>query len=158
MTIFRLWNYGKTISFKRDRDTKRYCYHPNITFTVEENATHFLDTEVQYKDGFFSTNVFKKPGIVNYPITGHLKCRLSYKRNAIFSALYRKQRISSNLTMELIKIRSTFKKAGVTADLVPPRTKSASGIGPGGPYPRGTKSTGTPVTQFGLLIKLSKNS
>ena len=85
-------------------------YHPNITFTVEENPTHFLDTEFQYKNGSFSTNVFKKPG--KLPIHWSSQVPLSYKRNAILSALYRAKRISSNLTMELIKIRSTFTKAG----------------------------------------------
>ena len=32
-------------------------YHPNIKFTVEDNPSHFLDTQFQYKDGKFERSV-----------------------------------------------------------------------------------------------------
>ena len=37
-------------------------YHPNITFTVEENPTHFLNTKLSHNDSSFITSVYKKPG------------------------------------------------------------------------------------------------
>ena len=58
----------------------------------------------------------------------------------------------------LVLSNSSRFNTGVTADLVPrgfgpPRAKSASGIGPGGPYPRGTKSAGTPEQKHATYAK-----
>ena len=40
---------------------KLSSYHPNITFTVEEENNNFLDTEFDYSDKF-TTIVYQKPG------------------------------------------------------------------------------------------------
>ena len=37
-------------------------YYPNITFTVEENLDHTLDTSFKQKNGNFITRVYQKPG------------------------------------------------------------------------------------------------
>jgi len=53
-------------------------YHPNIKFTVEDNPSHFLDTQFQYKDGKFERSVYKKPG----KIPTHWSSKIANKCNA----------------------------------------------------------------------------
>ena len=39
-------------------------YHHNIKFTVEENPSHFLDTEFKFTRNKFKRSVYEKPGKV----------------------------------------------------------------------------------------------
>lgn len=38
---------------------KLNSYHPNIMFTVEENADYFLDTSFNHQEGNFTTRVYQ---------------------------------------------------------------------------------------------------
>ena len=62
-----------------------YMYLPNITFTVEESPTHFLDTVFQFKDHSISTSTYVKPG----KLPAHWKSAtpVKWKRNMLWGAL-----------------------------------------------------------------------
>ncbi|KAK3700593.1 hypothetical protein QZH41_001583 [Actinostola sp. cb2023] len=69
-------------------------FHPNIQFIVEVDPDHFLDTSIHFKDGKFTTSVYKKPGklFVNWKSATPIK----WKRNTILGALHRAKRIVTN--------------------------------------------------------------
>ena len=97
-------------------------YHPNIKFTVEDNPSHFLDTQFQYKDGKFERSVYKKPGKI--PTHWSSKIPTKWKRNSITGALHRAKRISSNLAQDIKEIRTNFIKSGYPRNFVDKTIKS----------------------------------
>ena len=85
------------------------CYHENIKFTVEENPTHFLDTELHFTENSFSTSVFRKPG--KLPVHWSSQVPRNWKKNAILTSLHRAKRIASSWESEVRKIKEIFSKA-----------------------------------------------
>ena len=86
------------------------AYHPNITFTVEENPTHFLDTAFQFKDHSFSTSTYVKSG----KLPAHWKSAtpVKWKRNTLWGALHRAKRLTTNLEQDLQSVKKRFQHAG----------------------------------------------
>ena len=86
------------------------AYHPNITFTVEENPTHFLDTAFQFKDHSFSTSTYVKPG----KLPAHWKSAtpVKWKRNTLWGALHRAKRLTTNWEQDLQSVKKRFQHAG----------------------------------------------
>ena len=85
-------------------------YHPNMKFTLENNPTKFLDTELIWKeDGHCSTNVYQKPNKI--PNCWESKIPKRYKRNTIKTDLHRAKKISSNFQNELKIIENKYLKA-----------------------------------------------
>ena len=91
-------------------------YHPNITFTAEENPDRFLDTSFNYQDGNFITRVYQKPGKLQI----HWKSAIPerWKSNTILGALHRAKRIATNWKEEVKVIKQSFIKSGYSAKIV----------------------------------------
>ena len=87
-------------------------YHKNIKFTVEENPTHFLDTELHFTGTSFSTSVFRKPG--KLPVHWSSQVPRNWKKNAILTLLHRAKRIASSWESEVRKIKEIFSKASLS--------------------------------------------
>lgn len=87
-------------------------YHPNITFTAEENPDHFLDTSFKYhaQNQKFESRVYQKPG--KFPTHWKSQIPIKWKRNCITGALHRAYRISTNFDAEVDKIKTQFLSAG----------------------------------------------
>ena len=91
-------------------------YHPNIRYTIEENPTHFLDTNISYNNGQIETSVHVKAN--NFPVFWSSKIPKRYKRNAINGDLHRASKIASNFENEKVRIRQKYKNAGFPARFV----------------------------------------
>ena len=85
-------------------------YHRNIKFTVEENPSNFLDTELHFTGNSFSTSVFQKPG--KLPVHWSSQVPKNWNKEAILTSLHRAKRIASSWESEVRKIKETFSKAG----------------------------------------------
>lgn len=85
-------------------------YHPNITFTVEENPDHFLDTSFNYQNQKFESRVYKKPG--KLPTHWKSQIPIRWKRNCITGALHRAHRISTAFDAEVENIKRQYLNAG----------------------------------------------
>ena len=81
----------------------------SMKFTVEENPTHFLDTELHVTGTSFSTSVFRKPG--KLPVHWSSQVPRNWKKNAIITLLHRAKRIASSWESEVSKIKEIFSKA-----------------------------------------------
>ena len=85
-------------------------YHKNMTFTIEENPEHFLDTNITTKNGIIETSVHIKNN--KFPVFWSSKVPKRYKRNAINGELHRASKISSNFENEIRRIKKKFKNVG----------------------------------------------
>ena len=85
-------------------------YHKNMTFTIEENPKHFLDTNITRKNGTIETSVHIKENKI--PVFWSSKVPKRYKRNAINGELHRASKITSNFENEIISIKKKFKNVG----------------------------------------------
>ena len=90
--------------------TRLNSYHQNIKFTIEENPSKYLDTEITKENNSIKTSVYRKPN----KYTAHWKSKVPkrYKRNAINGDLYRSHRISTNFNDEKSKFeKNTLSRA-----------------------------------------------
>ena len=71
-----------------------YSYHPNLTFTVEENPDHFLDTSLNHQDEKFTTRVYQKPDKLQVSWKSAIPER--WKGDTILGTLHREKRIAVN--------------------------------------------------------------
>ena len=85
------------------------AYHQNINFTLERNPVKFLDTQFSYNNDEMITAVVSKDN--KLPVHWSSKIPKRYKRNTINGELHRAEKIASNFTTELERIRLKFKKA-----------------------------------------------
>ena len=85
-------------------------YHRNVNYTIEENPSHFLETDVEFRNGEAYTSVHVKEN--KFPVFWSSKVPKRYKRNAITGELHRASKISSNFDDEVIKIKEKFKNVG----------------------------------------------
>ena len=85
-------------------------YHPNIRYTIEENPTHFLDTNIEYVNGEVKTSVHIKDN--NFPVFWSSKVPKRYKRNAINGDLHRASKIASDFESEIVRIKQKYKDVG----------------------------------------------
>ena len=86
-------------------------YHHNIKFTVEQNPSKFLDTNLTINiDRKITTSVHRKPNKLPSHWTSKVPKR--YKRNAINGDLSRSYRIGMDFEYEKVKINEKFTKAG----------------------------------------------
>ena len=74
-------------------------YLHNIKFAVEENPSHYLDTEFKFTGNKFKRSVYKKPG--KFPTHWSSQVPNKYKRNAIIGALHRAKKISTDWETEV---------------------------------------------------------
>ena len=84
-------------------------YHKNIKFTIEENPTHFLDTELHFTENSFSTSVFRKPG--KLPVYWSSQVPRNWEKSAILISPHRTKRIASSWESEVRKIKEICSKA-----------------------------------------------
>ena len=88
---------------------KLNAYHQNINFTLERNPVKFLDTQISFSNDQIITAVVSKDN--KLPVHWSSKIPKRYKRNTINGELHRAEKIASNFTTELERIRLKFKKA-----------------------------------------------
>ena len=81
-----------------------------MTFTMEENPKHFLDTNITRKNGTIETSVHIKENKI--PVFWSSKVPKRYKRNAINGELHRASKITSKFENEIIRIKKKFKNVG----------------------------------------------
>ena len=84
-------------------------YHPNITFTLEQNPKTFLDTQIIKENNQIKTQVFVKKSM--YPVHWSSKVSFRYKKNVVNSELHRAKKISSNFQSETVRIKAKLLKA-----------------------------------------------
>ena len=84
-------------------------YHKNIKFTVEENPSKFLDTELYIENGIYKTKVYRKT--TKLPPHWSSKTPKRFKRNAINGNLYRARKITSNMSKEVEEIKQKYLNA-----------------------------------------------
>ena len=85
-------------------------YHPNIKFTFEGHPKHFLDTSFDYKEGKFSTKVYKKPGKLQVHWISATPEK--WKCNTIIGTLHGAKQIATNWDEEVKAIKESFIKVG----------------------------------------------
>ena len=95
---------------------KLNTYHDNIKFTIEENPTKFLDTEIVRHNSTIITKVYTRSK--KFPIHWSSKIPLRYKRNAITAELHRANKIASNLRDELKRIKIKYLQAGFPIHII----------------------------------------
>ena len=95
---------------------KLNTYHDNIKFTIEENPTKFLDTEIVRHNSAIITKVYTRSK--KFPIHWSSKIPLRYRRNAITAELHRANKITSNLREELKRIKIKYLQAGFPIHII----------------------------------------
>ena len=97
---------------KRKKNTKDELfeklkiYYDNVKLTIEENLTKFLDTEIVRHNSAIMTKIYTRSK--KFPVHWSGKIHLRYKRNAITGELHRANKIASNFSSELKRIKSRF--------------------------------------------------
>ena len=89
---------------------KLNTYHKNIKLTTEENPTKFLDTEIVRHNSTIITKVYTRSK--KFPVHWGSKIPLRYKRNAITGELHRANKIASNFSNEIKRIKIKYLQAG----------------------------------------------
>ena len=81
-------------------------YHPNIKFTLVQNAKRFLNTQIIKENNGIKTQAFAKKfmSLVRWSS----KVPFRYKKNAINGELHRAKKISSNFQSEIARIKASF--------------------------------------------------
>ena len=85
---------------------KLNTYHDNIKFTIEENPKKFLDTEIVRHNSAIITKVHTRSK--KFPVHWSNKIPLRYKRNAITGEMLRTNKIASNFSNELKRIKIKY--------------------------------------------------
>ena len=85
---------------------KLNTYHKNIKLTTEENPTKFLDTEIVRHNSTIITKVYTRSK--KFPVHWSSKIPLRYKRNAITGELHRANKIASNFSNEMKRIKIKY--------------------------------------------------
>ena len=89
---------------------KLNTYHDNIKLTIEENPTKFLDTEIVRHNSAIITKVYTRSN--KFPVYCSSQIPLRYKRNAITGELHRANKIVSNFSNEMKRIKIKYFQAG----------------------------------------------
>ena len=89
---------------------KLNTYHDNIKFTIEEKPTKFLDTEIGIHNSAIITKVHTRSK--KFSVHWSSKNPLRYKRNAIPGELHRADKVASNFSIELKRIKIKYLQAG----------------------------------------------
>ena len=101
-------NIGNTY-VRRKRNTKDELfeklniYHENIKLTIKENLTKFLGREIVRHNPAIITKVCTRSK--KFPVYWSSKIPLRYKRNAIIRELHRSNKVMSNFSSELKRIK-----------------------------------------------------
>ena len=88
---------------------KLNTYHDNIKLTIEENPKKFLDTEIVRHNSAIITKVHTRSK--TFPAHWSSKIPLRYKRNAITGEMLRTNKIASNFSNELKRIKIKYLQA-----------------------------------------------
>ena len=89
---------------------KLNTYHKNIKLTTVENPTKFVDTEIVRHNSTIITKVYTKSK--KFPVHWSSRIPLRYKHNAITGELHRANKIASNLSNEMKRIKIKYLQAG----------------------------------------------
>ena len=89
---------------------KLNTYHKNIKLTTEKNPTKFLDTEIVRHNSTIITKVYTRSK--KFPVHWSSKIPLRYKRNAITGELRSANKIASNFSNEMKRIKIKYLQAG----------------------------------------------
>ena len=110
-------NIGNTY-VRRKKNTKDELfeklniYHENIKLTIEENLTKFLDREIARHNPAIITKVCTRSK--KFPVYWSSKIPLRYKRNAIIRELHRSNKVMSNFSSELKRIKIRHLQASLS--------------------------------------------
>ena len=91
-------------------------YHDNITFTIKENPTKFLDTEIVRNNSAIIIKVHTRSK--TFPVHWSSRIPLKYKRNAITGELHRASKIASNFSDKLKRIKIKCLQAGFPIHII----------------------------------------
>ena len=95
---------------KNEHFEKFHTHNDNIKFTIEENPTKFVDTEIARHNSAIITKVYIRSE--KFPVHGSGKIPLKHKRNTITRELHRANKMASNLNNELKGIKIKYLQAG----------------------------------------------
>ena len=95
---------------------KLNTYHDNIKFMIEENPTKFLDTEIVRHNSAIIIKVHTRSK--KFPVHWSSKIPLRYKHNAITGELHRANKIASNFSDELKRIKIKYLQAGFPIHII----------------------------------------
>ena len=101
---------------KNELFEKLNTYHDNIKFTIKENPTKFLDTEIVRHNSAIITKVHTRSK--TFPVYWSSKIPLKYKRNAITGELHRVSKIASNFSDKLKRIKIKYLQAGFPIHII----------------------------------------
>ena len=102
--------YIRSIRRKKSTKDKLFkklnTYHDNIKFTIEENPKKFLDTEIVRHTSAIITKVHTRSK--KFPVQWSNKIPLRHKRNAMTGEMLRTNKIASNFSNELKRIKIKY--------------------------------------------------
>ena len=91
-------------------------HHNNIKLTIEENPTKFLDTETVRHNSAVITKLFTRSK--KFPVRWSSNIPLRFKHNSITGELHRANKIVSNFSNEMKRMKIKYLQAGFSIHII----------------------------------------
>ena len=95
---------------------KLNTYHDSIKLTIEKNPTKFLDREIVRHNSAITIKVYSRSK--KFPVPWSSKIPLRYKCNAITGKLHRANKIASNFSNKMKRIKIKYLEAGFPIHII----------------------------------------